>query len=147
MKIYCVHPISGLPPELVFNYYDGVRFRLKDQGWDVFTPMVGKNQLCCDVAFKAEGYGTPISSNHAIFGRDQWMVRQSDVIYANLMCADNVSIGSMMELAWASMLGKHVVVAMGANNVHRHAFVLEAATLVFDNEEEAEDYLSQLINK
>ena len=78
--------------------------------------------------------------------RDIWMVRQCDVFYLNLMDAgERVSIGGVMELAVAAALGKHTVVSMGAENIHRHAFVLEAADVIYETHEEAMKYLERLM--
>jgi nucleoside 2-deoxyribosyltransferase len=144
-KIYCVHPISGLTADAVFTYYTDIRNRLSGK-YDVMVPMTGKASLRCEKEFRHEGYqGNPLTTNHAIFERDRWMVTQSDVIYASLKGAtEKVSIGSMFELAWASLLGKYIVLVMDKESIHRHAFVLEAADVIFENEEEAEEYLEKL---
>jgi len=72
---------------------------------------------------------------------------QSDILYANFLGATRVSIGSMFELAWGSDNKKQVIVVMEKDNIHRHAFVLEAATIIFETTEEAQDYLQQLVSK
>jgi hypothetical protein len=72
------------------------------------------------------------------------MVHQSDVVYVNLLKTVAPSIGCIMELAWAHDLGKHTVVVMQKDNPHRHAFVLEAADVVFEEERDALRYLMKL---
>ena len=144
LKIYCVHPISGCSGEEVYDYYVDIKQKLDDIGYDVFVPMYGKSSLRTEKKFKAQDYRTPITCNHAIYTRDKWMVNQSDVILANFTGAQHVSIGSMMELAWSSDKGKHVIVVMEKDNVHRHAFVLESANIVFETLEEALSYLEDL---
>jgi len=147
LKIYCVHPISGCSADEVFNYYKRTQKEL-EQLYDVFIPMFGKDSLRTEKNFKAEGYeDNPLTGNHAIFERDRWMVTQSDIIYANLTGSKIVSIGSVMELAWASILGKYVVLVMEEDNIHRHSFVLEAADLIYTKEEDMLDYLKKLANK
>jgi nucleoside 2-deoxyribosyltransferase len=84
-----------------------------------------------------------MSTNHAIIERDRWMVRQCDILYINLKGATEKSIGSIMELAWACMLDKYVVLVMDDGNVHEHAFVVEAADIRFKDEESALDYLEK----
>jgi len=144
-SIYCVHPISGLSADDVFTYYTDIKNRLSEN-YNVMIPMTGKASLRCELEFRGEGYqDNPLTTNHAIFERDRWMVTQSDVIYANLKGAtDRVSIGSMFELAWASYLGKYVVLVMDKESIHRHAFVMEAADVIFEDEETAEAYLEKL---
>jgi len=132
----------------VFEYYDGVQSKFSDMGYNVYTPMFGKSSVRTDICFKAHSHNeTPIVKNHAIFNRDKWMVKQADVLYANFLGAERVSIGSMMELAWGNDNDKHVVVVMEKDNIHMHAFVLEAATIVFECEDDAIDYLNLLIDK
>jgi hypothetical protein len=147
LKIYCVHPISGLTADEVFEYYEGTKSRLENMGYDVYVPMFGKGFLRTEKKFKAHDYRSPLTTNHAIFNRDKWMVKHSDILYANFMGAQHVSIGSMMELAWGCDNEKQVIVTMEENNVHMHAFVLEAATIVFPTVEETMDYLTQLHTK
>lgn len=99
LKIYMVHPISGLTADEVFNYYQTNQAILTSCGYDVLTPMYGKKQLRCEKEFKSADYTLPCTTNHAIFDRDHWMVEQADILFANLSAAKQVSIGSMMELA------------------------------------------------
>jgi len=106
--------------------------------------MTGKGYLRCAKEFKAHGYGTPLSSNHAIYKRDKWMVRNCNVFLLDLTGAADKSIGCVMELQLAEELGKHTIVVMEDENVHRHAFVLDAADVVFVDLEAALTYLEQL---
>lgn len=147
MKIYCCHPISGQSADDVFEYYERMEETLGSYGYEVLTPMHGKDVLRTESKFRAADYRYPVTTNHAIFGRDRWMVGQADVVYANLLGAPIVSIGSVMELAWASAARKHVVLCMEEQNVHRHAFVLEAADVVWTDEREALRYLKDLAGK
>jgi hypothetical protein len=146
LAIYCVHPISGCSADEVFDYYDKTKIDLTDAGYDVFVPMYGKNNLRTELEFKAEGYkDNPLTTNHAIF--NQWMVKQADILYANFIGATRVSIGSMFELAWGSDNDKQVIIVMEKDNIHRHAFVLESGTIVFETTEEAMTYLKNLASK
>ena len=147
MKIYCVHPISGLSGEEVFDYYNNIKNKLGSFGYDVFTPMYGKEYLRNEIKYKSEGYNNPLSTNHAIFSRDKWMCLQADVIYASFIGSKIVSIGSMFELAWGNINNKQIVVAMDEQNIHRHAFVFEAASIIYPTETEAIEYLEKLIRK
>lgn len=146
-KIYCVHPISGLSADEVFEYYVDIEKTLTVMGYDVLHPMFGKEFLRTEMKFKAEDNRSPLTTNHSIVERDHWMVYQSDIVYANLTGAEIVSIGSVMELAWAYMYRKQTIVVMEEKNIHRHAFVMEAADIIFETQEEALFYLEKLSNK
>jgi len=148
MKIYCAHPISGQTWEQVMEYYTDIESDLSGIGYEVLHPMIGKDALRNEVGekFKPADYrSTPVASNHAIFTRDMWMTSQCDVFYLNLLDCSNISIGCMMELAWAAQLRKHVIVVMQHDNIHRHAFVLEASSIIFETEIKAFTYLIELI--
>ena len=146
MRIYLIHPISGLSYDDVVEYYNKAVDFFRTAGLEVLYPMTGKNYLRNEKKFRAEGYKKhPASTNHAIFGRDKWMVQSADILYANFVKATkDVSIGSVMELAMGKVLGKHTIVAMGKENIHRHAFVLEAADIIFETDEEAKEYIEKL---
>ncbi|MHC4748265.1 MAG: nucleoside 2-deoxyribosyltransferase [Planctomycetota bacterium] len=148
MYIYLARPISGGSLDDVVEYYEHMREYLEQRGYRVLSPMTAKGYLRTEEKFKSSGYdGFPVSTNHAIFERDRWMIENmADIVYANLVGADKASIGCMFELAWACAKGKHTIVVMEMENVHRHAFVLEAADIVFETEHEAMVYLSYLIS-
>ena len=142
-----VHPISGLSADEVFQYYKTNQKRLEDFGFEVLTPMYGKSLLRCEKEFRPADYNHPCTTNHAIFDRDHWMVEQADILYANLSSSSQVSIGSMMELAWGKHLHKHIVLTLPEVNIHRHAFVLEAASVIYTSHEESMSYLETLAKK
>lgn len=146
MKIYIAGSISGRSGEEVISYFGNTKALLTGMGFDVLSPMTGKGHFRNEIKFKTNGYGNPISTNHAIIERDRWMVSMADIVYCNLtmVTAPIVSIGSMMELAWAHHMGKHTVLAMQKGNIHQHAFVLEAADIIFETHDDAIDYLSKL---
>lgn len=147
--VYLAGPISGKDYASVMCYIEKTAARLEEMGYEILHPMLGKSYLRTELEFRAHGYENPVSTNHAIFERDRWMVARCDIVLAQLQDAfDRVSIGTVMELAWASMLGKHTIVIIGAPaNIHRHAFILEAADIVFDTLQEAFDYLRDLIGE
>ena len=146
MKIYLAGPISGKSYDEVIDTYKKRSSLLKTYGYEILCPMTGKSYLRNELEFRSSGYDEfPVSTNHAIFERDKWMVSSSDIILCDLSSSgDRVSIGSMMEIAWASMLGKHTLVVLPKENIHRHAFVLEAADIVFERIEDAYRYLVEL---
>ena len=143
LKIYCAHPITGLSGEEVIDYYTKIHKTLGDIGYHVFQPMTAKGFFRPETKFKSCNYenGNPVSTNRAIFGRDHWMVRNSDITLVDLTKSKNVSIGCCMELAWAVDGGKHIIIVMEKDNIHRHAFTLEAADIIFETLDEALEYL------
>jgi len=147
LKIYLAGPIAGQKGGTVSATFAEKSAILSDFGYLVYSPMVSKEHLILkSETFKASGYEEfPVSTNHAIFARDKWMVTQVDIILADLThTGDRVSIGTMMEIAWGNLLGKMVIVVMPDGNNHDHLFVHEASTHIFKNLEDVYDYLKEL---
>lgn len=146
LTIYLAGSITGKGYDEVVSAYVEKTAYFEALGYDVFCPMTGKAYLRNEIEFKPENYKFPVSTNHAIFERDMWMVMNCDIILADLSTSgERVSIGTMMELAWASMLHKHSIIILPENNVHRHAFVLESGDIIFETLEDAKKYLEDFI--
>jgi len=147
LTVYCAAPITGGDYRSVFAYFENAKRVLESYGMDirVLHPMVGKEVLLRELeAAESVPDGGPVCTPQAIFQRDRWMIRESNVTYLNLAHADAVSIGCCMELAIANTLGKHTVLVMPEDSCHQHAFVLAAADIIFPSEDEALDYLTVL---
>jgi len=145
LTVYCAGPITGGDYRSVLSYFERTKQALEGCGMDIVAlhPMVGREHLLRsdEAAESVVVDGGPICTPQAIFQRDRWMIRRSDVVYLNLAAADRVSIGTCMELAIANTLGKHTVLVMPEGSCHRHAFVLAAADIIFNSEDGALDYL------
>lgn len=145
MKVYCCRPMAGHSYSDIAYHYNNLKDIFDDVGIEMLNPMCGKSYLKNEKEFRSTGYTQPLSTNHAIFTRDRWMVKQSDVVFVNLLGCKKVSIGSMFEMAWAVADGKHIVLVIDKNdNIHEHAFVLESAHVIYHEENEAIDYLITL---
>jgi len=145
MKIYIAHQITGLTFQQVVNYYGKMKYILGDF-YEILCPMTAKGFLRTDEKerFKPKDYKNPISTNHAIFERDKWMVSNCDVLYCDFTGSEKALVGCLFELAWASLLGKHTVTVIPEANIHQHAFILEASDICFKETDEAISYLKYL---
>ena len=144
MKIYLARPISGLDYDDIVQYYELAKIDLCQ--YEILCPMVCKGYLKNQKNLATSGITlAPPSGDHAIFERDRWMIGLADVLFADLVGANRVSIGCVMEMAWGSMLGKHVVTAMEKGNPHWHSFVLEATDVLYESHVEAVKYLQKLV--
>jgi len=146
MKIYVAGSITGKTPDEVFAFFCNTKETLEQMGYEVVSPMAGKGHLRTEKYFSSSGYKFPVSTDHAIARRDRWMVKQSDIIYVNLLSAKTASIGCVSELAWAYDNNKHTILVMQDDNIHKHAFILEMADIIFDNTEAALEYLGELVS-
>jgi nucleoside 2-deoxyribosyltransferase len=114
----------------------------------VISPLRGKSYLKTIV-----GEGTVkdhydnklLSTSRGITTRDRNDVTRCDAILVNLLGATKPSIGTIMEIAWADMLRKPIVVVMEPENVHQHAMIKESVGFITDNLDEAVDLVIQLL--
>ena len=144
LSIYCCAAISGRPYDEVIKYYEQLRDDLIKYGMHPFIPMVRKDHMN-DPSLPAFGFNEPGSSDKAITNRDRWLVKNSNIVYANLLDAKRVSIGTCMELAWAYDCGKHIILSIEkTGNLHQHAFVLTAADVIYHTHEEAMLYIKEM---
>ena len=141
--IYTVGAISGLSYDECVNQFNKRIDKLKSFGFKVLYPMLAKEYLRNELSLKAEGYkDRPFSSNHAIVKADFWRVDNSDIVYADFTNAvERVSIGSVSEISRAYAKDKLIIVVMQKENIHRHAFIIEMASIIFETTDEAENYL------
>lgn len=145
LKVYTAHPMNGLEPKEVYDYFDGIKERLRDR-FIVYQPILQNDNLRqSSDPIKATGYQDPIITDKEIVNRDLWMVRQSDVVLVDLSGTKRTAIGCLFELATAKALRKHTVLVLdGIDGTHHHAFILQSADVVFHDLEFAILYLLDL---
>lgn len=72
-------------------------------------------------------YGTMnvLSSNKGITTRDRWDATRCDLLLVNLIGATTVSIGTVLEIAWADLSRTPIVCAIepDGNNPHHHGML------------------------
>lgn len=147
LTIYLARPMAGLPISEFQTYYKKMHKKFAKMGYSVLQPMTDKEFIKTDSNVVSSLYDYSESSNHAIIERDHWMINKCDVVFANLIDAKKVSIGTVSEIAWAYHLNKHIVVSMEPGNIHEHAFIFEELDILYDTEKKAINYLNKLINK
>ena len=143
--IYTVGAISGLGYDECVKQFNVRIEKLKGYGYDVLYPMLGKEYLRNETSLRAEGYpNTPLSCNHAIVQADFWRVDKADILFVDFTNAvDRVSIGSVAEMSRGFAKGKLIVTVMQKENIHRHAFVIELSSIIFETIDEAYNYFEK----
>ncbi len=134
-KLYLAGPITGL------SYGDSVGWRdyVADQLPEYIvavSPMRGKQYLEREKVIGLSYEDIPLSCRKGITCRDRYSVMNCDMILVNFLGAKMVSIGSCMEIAWADMLRKPIVVVMEKDNIHQHPIILETAGFVVNTLDE-----------
>lgn len=150
-KVYLAGPITGLD-------YDGAQDwrRAAEEflaAWDIegMSPMRGKKYLEAVGIIEATSYGQPdgewaLSSASGFTSRDHGDCMKADVILANFEGATRVSIGTVLEVAWAHAYRKQLIVVMDENNVHWHAMIRELAGYVVPTLAQGLDIIPAILN-
>lgn len=123
---YLAGPITGLSFGESVDWRE--KFSLlvapKVQG---LSPMRCKDYLK-DEAKIAHSYPTPLSCPKAIISRDFNDCKRCDILVANFLGSDKVSIGTTMEIAWAYSFRIPIILIMEKDlNPHEHPMIREAA--------------------
>ncbi|MBU1178973.1 hypothetical protein KKB69_01375, partial [Patescibacteria group bacterium] len=101
------------------------------------SPMRGKKYLANEGIIKDSYEEHPLSCQKGITCRDRMDVMRCDMILVNFIGADKVSIGSVIETAWADAWRKPIVVAMEKNNIHSHSMIREVSGFIVPSLDEA----------
>ncbi len=130
-NVYAAGPITGLTYQGATDwrsYLQSVFDRMSGQ-ITVLDPMRGKAFLKNVGVIPPDGYDNQIASEKGITNRDRRDVFNSDMLIVNLVGADRVSIGTMIELGWADAKRVPIVLVIEPQgNMHDHAMVREMAT-------------------
>lgn len=124
-KVYLAGPISGL------TYDEGQSWRTMFSAHmpkeiRCYSPLRKKEHLR-DMGILEQSYEEAVlSSDRGINTRDHFDCLTSDLIVANLLGVTRVSIGTVMEMAWAFAYRKPLVVIIEpTGNVHDHPMARE----------------------
>lgn len=136
--VYLAGPITGLSFEGCTDWREYAIKDLDREGITGLSPMRAKEYLSGESAVGDSYENTVLSSSRGIITRDRWDTTRCDVILANFLGAERVSIGTVMEIAWADLSRIPIIVVMeppqpGAigttpspRNVHDHSMIREA---------------------
>ena len=138
--VYLAGPITGKTVAGANDWRHAAATQLADVVWTL-DPLRGKDYLHAligdGIYDRTYPDDHPMSAGHGIYRRDSWDVRRCDMLLVNFVGATQVSIGTVMEIAWAEAAGKYVLVAMEADNVHQYPMIIEAASLIVPTLKEA----------
>lgn len=135
-KVYLAGPITGQSYDGATDWREQVKQHL-EPAIAAYSPMRSKQYLLQQTTVKDVYDEYILSSQRGIYTRDFHDCRTCDLIFVNLLGATKVSIGTVMEIAWASAFNKPIVLVMEkTNNVHEHAMIREACALRTDNLED-----------
>jgi len=81
----------------------------------------------------------------SIMRRDEFDVRQCDVLLANLSYGRRAPLGTVMEIGWAYILRKPVILVSGRRTATEHPMVASAVTYEASTLEEAVGYIRAML--
>lgn len=80
----------------------------------------------------------PLSTDQGITTRDRYDCMGADLVVFNLLGADRITIGTMIELGWADAArNPSILVIEKSGNVHDHPMVRQTTHFRVDNLEDA----------
>ncbi len=120
--VYLAGPISGLTFADSEDWRGYVAERLPPH-IQALSPLRAKDYLKSRGVLAGAYDEHPLSTAKGITTRDRFDVMRSDLVLFNLLGARQVSIGTVMEIAWADAFRKPSVVAIEPGNVHWHQMV------------------------
>lgn len=139
MKVYLAGPITGLTFDEADDWRQVAIEKLEYGGVTPLSPLRAEKYLAKYGKLTDQYLGeTPMVTDRGIMVRDHWDVSRCDAVLFYLKGAERVSIGTVMELAWAYAYRKPVVVVIeDEGNVHEHSMVREAIDYRVESLDEA----------
>ena len=102
-----------------------------------FSALRGKEYVAKEAVLKDAYPEHLLSTPHGTITRDRYDVSRCDALLVNFLRADRVSIGAIMEMAWADAWRIPIILAMENGNIHDHAFVRQVAGFIAADLDEA----------
>jgi nucleoside 2-deoxyribosyltransferase len=145
-RIYLAGPITGLTYDGAQDWRKAARDALKPDGISAYSPLRQMNFLRSAVVLEGSYETHPLSTSRGIMTRDHDDCMKADLILANLLGADRVSIGTVMEIAWAYAYRVPVVAMIEpSGNVHDHSMIREALGYRVSDLESAIDLVRSIL--
>ena len=123
--VYLAGPITGCDYKGATNWRLYAKQKLAEAGIIGVDPMRAKDYLAHEACL-GNNYSTPLSCPRGIMTRDHWDCLRCDLILVNFNDAVKISIGTVMEIAWAWDHNIPVICVMQEGNPHDHAMITEA---------------------
>lgn len=146
-RVYLAGPISGCDYNTATDWRENVTEELAKYGIQGMSPMRCKSYLkdLSDLSVEGHGEMNVTSSPRGIMTRDRYDCTSCDVLLVNFLGSKRISVGTVMEIAWADLCRTPIVCAMEPDNMHKHAMVDEALGYVVPTLEEAVEIVKGIL--
>lgn len=134
--LFLAGPLTGISYRDALDWRSYVESKLPP---DViaFSALRGKEYVAKEAVLKDAYPNHLLSTPQGTITRDRFDVSRCDALFVNFLKADRVSIGTIMEMAWADSWRIPIILAMENGNIHDHAFVRQVAAFITDDLDEA----------
>jgi len=147
--IYLAGPITGL------TYDQGQDWReyaagmlMRTFGIETRSPLRAKEYLKTFGVLESQYLGVnPLSEPKGIVTRDRNDCTSAGVVLANFLGAERISIGTVMECAWADLARVPIVAVMELENTHRHGMLTEVAGYIVESLEQGLAICVTILNR
>lgn len=133
--IYLAGPITGISYDGCTEWREYVKENI-DDSIITLSPMRGKQFIKERSVGNTVGMSyedSPLASTKGINTRDYNDVRRADAILVNFIGSERVSIGTVMEIAWARAFSIPVIACMEEDNIHSHSMLNYACGYIVDS--------------
>ena len=138
MLVYLAGPITGLSFDQTIDWRQTAIDHLKQFGIQGLSPLRSKDYLLGQTTVADSYEDKVLSSQRGIYARDRFDCHRADAVLVNLLGAKRVSIGTVMEIAWAAQNNTPVVLVIEKEgNIHEHSMLREACPFRVDNLDDA----------
>lgn len=144
--VYLAGPITGQTYGSSTTWREEVKSILKSHNIHGLSPMRGKAYLSAEDKLKDSYEDKTMSSIVGINVRDFNDCKTCDAILVNFLGAKRVSIGTVMEIAWARLLQKPIVIIIDDDNIHQHG-MLTFGNILVKSIDEGIDAIIQLLGQ
>lgn len=146
-SVYLAGPIAGLTYDGAQDWRNYVAAHLNSANVECLTPMRGKQFLKNEGVITSAAYDNVVATSKGVNRRDFFDTTRSTCVFVNLLNAKKVSIGTVMEIAWAYQARVPSIVVMEKGNVHEHIMIEDACHYVVDSLEAAINLTKLLLNE
>lgn len=139
--VYLAGPITGLSFQGCTDWREYATKELAKAGIRGLSPMRAKHYLAHlqSISGTGEEYAElgVLSTQKSVAARDRFDTRTADLVLMNLLGAEKVSIGTMIEAGWADAFRVPIVLVIEPTNIHHHMMLREIAGFVVPTLDEA----------
>jgi nucleoside 2-deoxyribosyltransferase len=146
-KAYLAGPVTGLSYEAATEWRQYARKILAYLNIDAMDPMRGQEYLAGSENMSDSYEGLPMSTQRAIMAKSYNDAVTANILIVNFLGATRVSIGTVMEMAWAYEKRIPVICIMEAEgNPHDHSMVRDATNFRVASIDEALKVADVMLN-